>query len=54
MKCASVIRTLLRPLSFFRHITRSSCDSGRASVQVAGGERNRSQLRQKDTEAAKA
>ena len=51
MKWASVNRTLFSPLSFFRQIERSSADSGRASVHVCGGERNRSQFRQNDTEA---
>jgi hypothetical protein len=32
MKCASVNRTLLSPLSFFRQIERSSEDSGFASI----------------------
>lgn len=51
MKCASVRRTLFRPLSFLRHIARSSCDSGLAITQLAGGDRNRSQLRQNEMEA---
>ena len=51
MKCASVRRTLLRPLSFLRQMARSSWDSGRAIVQLDGGERNRSQFLQKETDA---
>lgn len=51
MKPASTKRTRLRPLSFFKQIASNSLDSGWAIVQVAGGERNRSQLRQKLTEA---
>ena len=51
MKCASVNRTLLRPFSFLKQIAKSSDDSGFARVHDVGGERNRSQLRQNDTEA---
>ncbi len=51
MKCASVNRTLLRPLSFFRQMARSSCDSGRASDHEVGGERKRSQFLQNETDA---
>jgi hypothetical protein len=51
MKCASVRRTLFKPLSFLRHMESSSEDSGRASVHVCGGDRKRSQFRQKDTDA---
>lgn len=51
MKCASVNRTLLRPLSFLRQIARSSCDSGRAITHWAGGARWRSQFRQYEIEA---
>lgn len=52
MKCASVSRTLFRPFNFLRQIARSSWDSGRAIVHDDGGERNRSQFLQYDTEAA--
>jgi hypothetical protein len=51
MKCASVNRILFSPLSFFKQSARSSADSGLASIHVAGGERNRSQFLQKDTDA---
>lgn len=51
MKWASVNRTLFNPFSFFKQIERSSLDSGCASAHACGGERKRSQLRQKDTEA---
>ena len=51
MKWASVNRTLFRPFNFFRHIARSSWDSGLARVHACGGERNRSQFRQNETDA---
>lgn len=51
MKCASVNRTLFRPLSLRKQIARSSCDSGLAIVHVVGGAKNRSQFRQNETEA---
>lgn len=51
MKWASVNRTLLSPFSLLRHMESSSDDSSCASVHVWGGERNRSQFRQKDTDA---
>jgi hypothetical protein len=51
MKWASVNRTLLSPLNFLRHIDRSSDDSGRASVQDCGGDKNLSQFRQNETDA---
>ena len=54
MKWASVNRTLFNPFSFFKQIERSSLDSGCATVHACGGERKRSQLRQKDTEARTA
>ena len=54
MKWASVNRTLFNPFSFFKQIERSSLDSGCASVHACGGDRKRSQLRQKDTEARTA
>lgn len=46
MNRASVRRTLLSPFSFFKHIDKSSGDSGRAIVHAVGGFKNRSQLRQ--------
>lgn len=51
MKCASVRRTLLRPLSFLRQSARSSWDSGWAIIQLEGGDRKRSQFRQNDMDA---
>ena len=51
MKCASVNRTLFRPFSFFRQIANSSEDSGLARIHDWGGDRNRSQFRQNDTDA---
>lgn len=51
MKWASVRRTLFSPLSFLRQIARSCEDSGAAIIHCCGGERNRSQLRQNDTDA---
>jgi len=51
MKWASVNRTLFRPFSFFKQIANSSEDSGLARVHDCGGDRNRSQFRQNDTDA---
>jgi hypothetical protein len=51
IKCASVNRTLFSPFNFFKQIASSSCDSGLAIVHVVGGDKNRSQFRQKETEA---
>jgi hypothetical protein len=51
MKWASVNRTLFRPFSFFKQIANSSDDSGFARVHDCGGDRNRSQFRQNDTDA---
>jgi hypothetical protein len=51
IKCASVSRTLLSPFSFLRHIASSSWDSGRASCHACGGDRNRSQFLQNETDA---
>ena len=51
MKWASVNRTLFRPFSFFKQIANSSEDSGLARVHDWGGDRNRSQFRQNDTDA---
>lgn len=51
MKWASVRRTLLSPLSRFKHSARSSCDSGRTSAHAEGGDKKRSQLRQNETDA---
>jgi hypothetical protein len=51
MNPASMRRTLLRPLSFFKHIANSSRDSGWAIVQVVGGDKYRSQFLQKLTVA---
>lgn len=53
MKCASVNRTLFRPLSFLRQMESSSEDSGFASIHASGGERKRSQFLQNDTDAVK-
>ena len=50
IKCASVNRTLFKPFSFFKQIASSSCDSGLAIVHVVGGDKNRSQFLQKDTD----
>ena len=50
---ASTKRTLLSPLSFFKQMASSSRLSGCAMVHCAGGDRNRSQFRQKDTEPVK-
>ena len=50
IKCASVNRTLFNPFSFFKQIASSSCDSGLAIVHVKGGDKNRSQFLQKDTD----
>jgi hypothetical protein len=51
IKCASVSRTLFSPFSFLRHIASSSWDSGRASCHACGGDRNRSQFLQNETDA---
>ena len=51
MKWASVNRTLFRPFSFFKQIANSSEDSGLARIHDCGGDRNRSQFRQNDTDA---
>ena len=51
MKWASVSRTLFRPFSFFRQMANNSGDSGLARVHDCGGDRNRSQFRQNDTDA---
>lgn len=51
MNPASIRRTLFSPFSFFRQMAKSSRDSGRAIVQVVGGDRNRSQFLQKLTVA---
>ena len=50
IKCASVNRTLFRPFNFFKQIASNSCDSGLAIVHDEGGDKNRSQFLQKDTE----
>jgi len=50
IKWASVKRTLFNPFSFFKQIASSSCDSGLANVHVEGGDKNRSQFLQKDTD----
>jgi hypothetical protein len=50
IKCASFNRTLFNPFSFFKQIASNSCDSGLASVHVEGGDKNRSQFLQKDTD----
>lgn len=53
MKCASVSRTLLSPLSLLRHIASSSWDSGRAKIHACGGDKKRSQFLQNDTDAGR-
>ena len=50
IKWASVNRTLFNPFNFFKQIASSSCDSGLAIVHVIGGDKNRSQFLQNDTE----
>jgi hypothetical protein len=51
MKWASVRRTLLSPLSRFKHSAKSSCDSARAGAHAEGGDKKRSQFRQNETDA---
>lgn len=52
MNPASTSLTLFKPFSFFKQIASNSLDSGCAIVQVAGGDKNRSQFLQKLREAA--
>ena len=47
MKLASIIRTLCRPRSFFKHSANNSLDSGAATIQLAGGSSHLSQSLQK-------
>lgn len=50
IKCASVNRTLFNPFNFFKQIASNSCDSGLAIVHVKGGDKNRSQFLQNETD----